>query len=138
MAPIEARDFILENGIFTPRKVNELIDAGTLPREVLGVSYGNNTSNFPDYVSLLTDENKIKLVAQEISKGRTGHYYSNSLLAISYQIDEEIVSHGKFLDVEEVKRMGEFWGCDSFPSEVLYYGDIPRKFIKTFCAARTS
>ncbi|MFH0808048.1 MAG: hypothetical protein V1888_00310 [archaeon] len=116
--------------------VNELIRKGELSRDVLGVSFGNNTSNFLDYVSLCGNDSCIESVAQEISMGRTGLYSSEKLLSFAFVIDNEIKKSSNFFDNEAVMRMESF-GFRSFPGEVLYYGNIPKKFIKRIFAART-
>ncbi|NPE27158.1 hypothetical protein HNV12_04120 [Methanococcoides sp. SA1] len=137
VAPMEAKRLIMKNGIFTPRKVKRLIESGDVSRSVLGISYGINSSNFPDYVSLLDNENSIELVAREICSARTHSLFSDKLLSVAYWVDDSIRKHQKFLDVEATKKAGDFFGCEPFPNEVLYHGNIPRKFILGTFAART-
>jgi len=126
VAPKESMDSILQKGILTPKEVNFLIDEGELSSKVLGVSFSNNISNFPNYVSLLENFDMVKIVANKICFARTGRYFHPGFFAIGYAINPVIKSHKEFFDSETVK----FINADSFFSEALYQKRIPKEFIE--------
>ena len=126
VAPKESMEFILESGILIPNEVNRLIKAGELPKEVLGVSYGMDSSNFPEHVSLLENIKITKSVAEQICFAKTGTYNDPNFMAIGYAISPEIREHKEFIPNEEVKKMHS----EPYHSEVLYHGNIPKEFIR--------
>ncbi|HLD55962.1 MAG TPA: hypothetical protein VJB35_06890 [Candidatus Nanoarchaeia archaeon] len=134
ISPKESKDSILERGILTPNEVNDLIDKGELSSNVLGISFDSYTpSNFPEYVSLLEDYSLIEFVAEQICFSRFKRYYDPNFMAIGYLINGEIKKHNEFINAIKVKEMNS----EAFPSEALYHGRIPRKFIERCFAART-
>ncbi|MBT6690342.1 hypothetical protein HN903_02945 [archaeon] len=134
IAPKESRDSILKNGILPPQEVLELIKQGKLDKEVLGVSYSIDSSNFPQHVSLIENPNIATTVAQQICFAKTGLYTDPEFMAIGYVIKPEIREHKEFINQETVRQMHS----DPYPSEVLYHGKIPLEFIeKRQFAART-
>ncbi|HIG94537.1 MAG: hypothetical protein QT05_C0049G0047 [archaeon GW2011_AR13] len=134
ISPKESKDSILERGILTPNEVNDLIDKGELSSNVLGISFDSYTiSNFPEYVSLLEDYSFIEFVAEQICFSRFKRYYDPNFMAIGYLINGEIKKHNEFINAIKVKEMNS----EAFPSEALYHGRIPRKFIERCFATRT-
>jgi hypothetical protein len=133
VAPKESMDLILKNGIFIPNDVIKLIDDGSLDKTVLGVSYGMDSSNFPEYVSLLEDYDIMSMVAEQICFSRTGRYNHPDFMAIGYPIDAVVRSHKEFVTNDIVKKMHP----DSYHSEVLYKGKITVEFIGRPFAVRT-
>ncbi len=126
VAPQESMGYILRNGILTPLEVSLLISVGKLPSGVLGVSYGaHDSSNFPRFVSLLKDERITKTVAEAICFSRTGKFNDPNFRAYGYSVSIEIENMKGFVDEEETKKMNP----DSYPSEVLFAGNIEPKFI---------
>jgi hypothetical protein len=126
VAPETSKDYILRNGIFSPREVNRLIQAGELSDEVLGISFGgNDSSNFPEFVSMVGSLNIAKLVAQQLSFSRTGQYKNPDFVAIGYEIRPEIRDHQNFIGEKQVKQMNP----DCYPSEVLFRGNIGLEFL---------
>jgi len=134
VAPIESREYIEKNGILRPIEVKELIEKGLLESKVLGVSFdGIDSSNFPEYVSLLENFSMTKSVAEQICFSRTRRYNDPSFVAIGYEVDDIIKTHEEFLDEMIVKQMNP----DSYLSEVLYKGNIPKELIMRCFAVRT-
>ena len=110
-----------------------LISEEALDSNVLGVSYGLDSSNFPDYISLLEDYNMMSSVAEQICFSRTGRYNHPDFMAIGYPIDAVIRSHKEFVCNDAVKTMHH----DPYRSEVLYKNRIPAEFIGRPFAVRT-
>ena len=133
VAPKDSLQFILKNGILPPYQVNKLIEQKELPREVLGVSYGMDSSNFPEHVSLLHKEFPMKFVAEQICHNRTGRYNDPDFMAIGFLIDGNISKDKAFVNSEKVKQMNS----DSYPGEILYKGPIDVKHIMYYFAVRT-
>ena len=119
VAPKESMDSILKNGILPPREVMELIEKGVLKQDVLGVSYGMDSSNFPEYISLIENFNIIDMVAEQICHSRTGRYKYPNFTVMVYSINPIIKTHKEF-----VSNKGTY-----YPSEVLYKGRIPPELI---------
>ena len=131
VAPRESMNYILNRGILTPSKIQELISLRELPREVLGVSFGQDSSNFPNHVSLLENSNIARSVAEQICFSRTGSY-TGDFMAIGYSIKSQIRTSELFIPNFEVKKMNP----DCYTSEVLYFRDIPRDLIEHHFAVR--
>ena len=74
VAPCESMEFILREGILPPNEVLKKIKLGELPSTVLGVSFGQDSSNFPECVSLLEQTSALHWVAEQICFSRTGRY----------------------------------------------------------------
>lgn len=126
VAPVESINLILKNGILPPIEVKRLIQEGKLPEEVLGVSYkGYDSSNFPEYVSLVRDERATKMVAEAICYSRTKSFNNPNFRAIAYEISGDIESMPEFVDQHKTKEMFR----DCYPSEVLFRGRIDPRFI---------
>ena len=125
VAPKESLDSILKTGILPPLDVHKLIAKNKLSREVLGVSYGLDSSNFQDYVSLLQTKQSMQIVAEAICHSRTGRYNDPNFEAVAYVIDGNISKDNKFVSFEKVKEMH----TDPYPGEVLYKGPISIKKI---------
>jgi hypothetical protein len=127
-------DSILKEGILTPKEVLKRIVEGRLSREVLGVSYGVDSSNFPEHVSLLSNINLTFFVAQAISHSRSGRYEDDNFMAIGYVINEETRALPGFVDKEKTREMNQ----NCYSSECLFHGRIDPKYIsKHIFAART-
>jgi hypothetical protein len=135
VAPKESLEFILKNGILTPEEVIKLIQSGELPHEVLGVSFGGkDSSNFRQFVSMVSNLNITKTVAQQICFARNGHYRDPFFMAIGYEISADIRRHPDFLDEAKVKQMNG----DCYPSEILFKSKVPAEFIHPrYFAVRT-
>ena len=136
VAPRESIEFILDKGIFTPNEVNRLIKSGELSCEVLGISYGfKDSSNFPDFVSMVSNVNITHLIAQQICFARTGRYNDPEFMAIGYRIHSDIRKQQGFVRETEVKKMNN----DCYPSEVLFKGNLKPEFIHPrYFAVRTN
>ncbi len=126
VAPRESMDSILREGIFPPREVMERIQRGQLPSSVLGVSFGMDSSNFPEYVSLLEQESTLHWVAEQICFSRMGRYNDPNFVAKGYSINPSLRDNPEFVNNGWVKQMNP----DAYPSEVLYRGRIPPEMIK--------
>ena len=135
VAPRDSLDFIQDEGILTPAEVIKLIESGQLPEEVLGVSFGGkDSSNFRQFVSMVSDPNITKIVAEQICFARTGRYNDPDFMAIGYAISPEIRKQSGFLDESAVKQMNN----DCYSSEVLFEGRITTEFIHPrYFAVRT-
>ncbi len=134
VAPRESMDLILKEGILTPREVMKRIEEGKLTKEVLGVSYYMDSSNFIDYVSLLSESSDTTSVAQAISFSRTRQYINGEFMAIGYEISAQIRELPGFVTEEETKKMNN----DCYHSECLFRGKIPLEYISPHVfAART-
>ncbi|MEI6850210.1 MAG: hypothetical protein WCK29_04170 [archaeon] len=126
VAPFESMESILKHGILPPIEVNRLIEEGKLPEEVLGISYkGYDTSHFPEFVSLLRNEDLTKMVAQSICFSRTQRDFDPNFRAIGYIISPEIEKLPEFVAEKRVKMMNDL--C--YPGEVLFRGRIEPRFI---------
>ncbi len=123
----------MKKEILVPNEVIKLIEEGSLDKSVLGVSYDLDSSNFPEYVSLLEDRNIMSSVAEQICFSRTGSYNHPDFMAIGYPIDAIIRTHKEFIDNNIVKQMHS----DPYFSEVLYRGRILPEFIGRPFAVRT-
>jgi hypothetical protein len=134
VAPKESMEFILKEGILTPNEVNKRIKEKILPREVLGVSYDMDSSNFPEYVSLLENIAITDRVGEQICFAKTGSYNSPDFMAIGYEIDPIIRTCPEFVKNEQVKEMNP----DSYPSEVLYQGNLSPELINMRFAVRAN
>ena len=121
VAPREALEYILAKGILVPKKVHALVASGELPREVIGVSYGDDISKFPEHVSLLEMEFVTMMVAQQICFSRHEKYQDSNFAAIGFTISPEIRDLHGF----RAEPPGELY----YHSEVLFKGDIPRELI---------
>ncbi len=133
VAPKESMDSILKQGILPPQQVEELISQNKLSKEVRGVSYGMDTSNFPEYVSLLTHEHSLKIIGEQLCNARTGNYFDPDFMAIGYDIDIAIMKDAQFVPEERVKKMHP----DPYPGEVLYKGIIKPEHIVRYFAVRS-
>ncbi|MBT4446926.1 hypothetical protein HOA92_07480 [archaeon] len=126
IAPVDSLDSILKKGILTPKEVQRLIAEKELPAEVLGVSYGGlDSSNFPDYVSMISSFSFAKAVAEQICFAKTGRYNDFNFTAIGYRIRAEIRDLPGFKNEDQVKEMSQ----EPYPSEVLFEGNIPPEYI---------
>ena len=77
VAPREAMRSIMERGIRPPSQVRELIEAGELSPEMIGISYrGFDASHFPEYVSMLEGEDYAQAVSTQIRESRHRFIYS--------------------------------------------------------------
>ena len=129
-----AMDMIIKNGIYTPKKVNELIDLGELSRDVLGVSYGLDASNFKNYVSLLKDPSVMEQVAEQICYSRFHSYNHPDFMAIGFMIDASHMNDdSRFISESIVKTMHD----DSYRTEVLWKGTIDPQYLHRPFAVRT-
>jgi hypothetical protein len=126
VAPKESMEHILREGILPPAVVKRMISDGKLAPEVLGISFnGIDTSNFLDFVSLVSDHHALDLIAQQMCFVRHGAYSHPTFMAIGYRIDNSISNHPEFVDETKTKAMNP----DSYHSEVLYRGKISRGLI---------
>jgi len=133
VSPRESLDWIMQNGILTPRQVDELIKAGELPEDVRGVSsHPLEESHFPDHVSLVTHIESTKGVAQILSHNRTGDYNCPDFMAIGYEISPEVRTCPNFVDEEATKQLND--SC--YIGEVLHQGPIQREHILNKFAVR--
>jgi hypothetical protein len=135
VAPRESLDFIKNQGILTPAEVIRSIELGELPDDVLGVSFGGiDSSNFKQFVSMVSDRNLTKIIAEQICFAKTGRYNDPDFMAIGYVISPEIRKQPGFLDESTVKQMNN----DCYTSEVLFEGRIKTEFIHPrYFAVRT-
>ena len=125
IAPKESMDSILKDGILPPKEVTELIEKGILKKDVLGVSYGIDSSNFPEYISLIENFNIVDMVAEQICHSRTGKYKDSNFTVMIYFIDNIINTHKEFISNNKVRELNHH----SYPSEVLYKGRISPSLI---------
>lgn len=126
VAPCESLEFILKEGILTPREVLEKVGQGKLPSTILGVSFGLDCSNFPEYVSLLEQESTLHWVAEQICFSRTGRYNDPNFVAKGYSISPSLRDNPEFVNNGRIKQINP----DAYPSEGLYRGRIPPEMIK--------
>lgn len=128
VAPTTSMPYIKNKGIYTPRKVKQLVDTGELPDSVLGVSYGENggATYFPDHVSLLRSSTELKGVAELLTYNRTGQYKSHEIFAHAYVVKPQIANLRGFLDEQQTRELHP----ESFETEVLFQGDIPFELLE--------
>ncbi|MCA9477820.1 MAG: hypothetical protein KC535_01600 [Nanoarchaeota archaeon] len=133
VAPKSSLDLIMEQGILPPAQVRRLIEEQKLPREVLGISFGNDPSHFPEYVSLVQEHHLLTLIAQQLCFSRHQRFNDPDFMAIGYALDSSLKDDPQFVSHEQVEIMNS---C-CYPGELLYKGPIDKKYILHRFAVRT-
>ncbi len=132
VAPRESMESILENGILTPEQVRKLILEKKLPEMVLGVSFKKiDSSNFPEFVSLTSNQDMVKRVAEQICFARTGKYCDSNFMAVGYIIDSSIRLKPEFRNEIKTQEMND----NCYNGECLFKGNIEKSLISPRCFA---